>query len=53
MKKVQERRSHAFPPRYTPGQSDEHSTAVSTDAKTFEVTEKHDKHVLQLTASCA
>jgi len=33
--------------------SDEHSRAVFTDAKTLEVTEKHDKHVLQLTASCA
>jgi len=41
------------PPHYTPGhQSDEHSAAISTDAKTLEVTEKHDKHVLQLTASC-
>jgi len=43
-----------LPPRYTPGhKSDEHSRAISTDAKTLEVTEKHDKHVLQLTASCA
>ena len=47
-------RSHAFPPHYTPGhKSDEHSTAISTEAKTLEVTEKHDKHVLQLTASCS
>jgi len=52
MKKVYERRSHAFPPHYTPGhKSDEHSTAIFTDAKTLEVTEKHD-HVLQFTARC-
>jgi len=25
---------------------------VSTDTKTLELTEKHDKHVLQLTPSC-
>jgi len=43
-----------FPPNYTPGHKpDEHSTAISTNAKTLEVIEKHDKHVLQLTASCA
>ena len=42
------------PPHYTPGhKSDEHSTAISTDAKTLEVTEKHDEHVLQFTASHA
>jgi len=33
--------------------SDEHSATISTDAKTLEVTEKHDKHILQLRASCA
>jgi len=33
--------------------SDEHSTAISTDAKTLEMTENHNKHILQLTASCA
>jgi len=34
MKKMQERRSHAFPPHYTPGhKSDENSTTISTDAK--------------------
>jgi len=34
--------------------SDEHCTAVSTVAysTTLKLTEKHDKHVLQLPASC-
>jgi len=42
------------PAHYTPGhKSDEHSTTISTDAKTLEVTEKHDKHILQLRAICA
>jgi len=54
MQKAWERRCLAFPPHYTPGhKSDEHNTAVSTDAKTLEVAEKHDKHVLQLTSSCS
>jgi len=54
MKKLCERRFHALPPHCTTGhKSDEHSTVISTDTKTLEVTEKHYKHVLQLTASCS
>ena len=34
------------PTHYTPGhKSDEHSRAISTDAKTLELTERYDKHV--------